>query len=74
MFCTTKFRSEPGRAMSTTDIARSFIQRGWSPVPVRFKTKKPTCDAWQKLRITEADAEVPHRSKAEHRRRPWAGI
>src|SRR4051794_33629514 len=43
--------------MSTTDIARSFIQRGWSPVPVRFKTKKPTCDAWQKLRITEADAD-----------------
>ena len=32
------------------DIAKSYIARGWNPVPVPFKSKKPTGKTWQ-LRV-----------------------
>jgi hypothetical protein len=38
------------------EIALAYIRRGWSPVPVPHKSKKPLKDVWQNLRITEADA------------------
>ena len=38
------------------EIALAYIRRGWSPVPVPHKSKKPLKDEWQNLRITEADA------------------
>jgi hypothetical protein len=38
------------------DIARGYIARGWSPVPVPYKAKGPTISNWQQLRITEQDA------------------
>lgn len=36
------------------DAALAYIKRGWNPVPVGFKEKKPTGKAWQKVIITEA--------------------
>jgi hypothetical protein len=33
-------------------IALGYIDRGWSPIPVPFKQKKPCISAWQKKRIT----------------------
>jgi len=42
--------------MTTLETALEYIGRGWSPVPVPHKSKGPTANAWQKLRITEADA------------------
>src|SRR5262249_40361574 len=34
-------------------IARGYIKRGWNPVPVSRRTKKPFEKAWQTLRATE---------------------
>jgi hypothetical protein len=42
--------------MSMLETALEYIRRGWAVVPVPFKSKRPTEDAWQNLRITEADA------------------
>ncbi len=42
--------------MTPLEIARGYIERDWSPVPVPFKQKKPVITGWQNLRITEADA------------------
>jgi len=35
--------------MNTTpiEIATAYIERGWNPVPLPFRTKKPVDDAWQ---------------------------
>ncbi|MFL5238833.1 MAG: bifunctional DNA primase/polymerase [Rhizomicrobium sp.] len=33
----------------------SYCRRGWNPIPIQFKTKKPTGTAWQTRTITEAD-------------------
>ena len=41
--------------MSTSDAkqaAAAYCQRGWSPIPVPYRTKKPVLKGWQKLRIT----------------------
>src|SRR5438552_70959 len=38
------------------EIALSYIERGWSPIPVPFRQKKPIIDGWQKLRITADNA------------------
>jgi len=38
--------------MKAADIARDFTQRGWAPVPVKHKSKKPTVEGWPDLRIT----------------------
>jgi hypothetical protein len=42
--------------MSALEIALEYIASGWAVVPVPHKSKRPVGEAWQKLRITEADA------------------
>lgn len=37
------------------DLARSYLQRGWKPIPVPYKSKGPILDGWQNLRLTESD-------------------
>jgi len=34
------------------DVARSYINRGWAPIPVPFREKGPTDKGWQKRTIT----------------------
>jgi hypothetical protein len=36
-------------------IARSYLQRGWMPLPVPFRSKNPGFDGWQNITVTEAD-------------------
>jgi hypothetical protein len=48
------------------DFARDYIRRGWAVVPVPFKSKRPTGDAWQNLRITEADAHQWFNGEAQN--------
>jgi hypothetical protein len=36
-------------------IALDYIGRGWNPVPVPFRAKKPIGDGWQKRVITAAN-------------------
>lgn len=42
--------------MTALDIALGYIHRGWNPVPVPHRTKKPLDDEWQKRRIDETSA------------------
>jgi hypothetical protein len=42
--------------MSPLENALEYISRGWAPVPIPHKSKRPIGDEWQKLRITETDA------------------
>ena len=42
--------------MSALDTALDLISRGWSPLPLPFKTKRPTIDGWPDLRISAETA------------------
>jgi hypothetical protein len=35
------------------DCAREFLERGWMPLPIPFKSKNPNFRGWQKFSITE---------------------
>ncbi len=52
--------------MSALEIALDYIHRGWAVVPVPFKSKRPIGDAWQTLRITEADARQWFNGEAQN--------
>jgi hypothetical protein len=43
-------------SMTPLDIALDYIRRGWSPVPVHFKSKKPKGEGWQHIRATADNA------------------
>lgn len=36
------------------DVARSYLSRGWVPLPVPFRSKSPGFEGWQNFTITEA--------------------
>ena len=36
--------------------ARDYLERGWAPIPVPFRTKGPLLDEWQTLRINAETA------------------
>ena len=36
--------------------ARDYIERGWAPIPVPFRTKGPLLDAWQSVKISAETA------------------
>jgi Bifunctional DNA primase/polymerase, N-terminal len=38
------------------EIALDFIARGWNPVPIRYRQKKPSGDAWQRGVIDAGNA------------------
>jgi hypothetical protein len=38
------------------EIALNYIARGWNPVPVPFRAKKPLNDAWQTTLVDEMSA------------------
>ena len=49
--------NNPPPAQSKVLIAAlDYIGRGWCPIPIRYRTKKPVMEEWQHLRITEQDA------------------
>jgi hypothetical protein len=52
--------AEPERSEQTNpaplEIALAYIRRGWAPIPVPFKTKKPILDGWPKCRFDERSA------------------
>lgn len=41
---------------SARDIALGYIKRGWNPVPVPHRAKRPVLDEWQKLVVTADNA------------------
>ncbi len=42
--------------MTPLEHALEFIGRGWAPLPVPYRTKKPTLKEWQALRLTAETA------------------
>src|SRR5258708_531804 len=40
------------------DAARSYIRRGWKPIPVGYKSKRPTQLGWQRRGATEANLYI----------------
>jgi len=42
--------------VSTLEIAREYIERGWVAIPVPQKEKAPRIPGWQSLRVTVEDA------------------
>ena len=42
--------------MNTLDIALEYIAKGWSPIPIVFREKRPPMSGWQKLRINHETA------------------
>jgi hypothetical protein len=41
--------------LPSLDVARSYLRRGWMPLPVPFRSKNPGFPNWQKFTVTEAD-------------------
>src|SRR2546422_6374111 len=41
--------------MTTPDAAREYLSRGWQPIPVPHRSKKPALKGWPDLRLTAAD-------------------
>src|SRR3569623_653717 len=37
------------------DYARAYLERGWQPIPVPFRSKKCVLDGWPTLRLTPAE-------------------
>ena len=44
------------------EIARAYLARGWAPVPILFREKRPVDDGWPSMRLTDADL-VTHFSR-----------
>jgi hypothetical protein len=43
-------------SQTSLDVARGYLNRGWSIIPVPYRGKNPGFDDWEKLRITAASA------------------
>jgi Bifunctional DNA primase/polymerase, N-terminal len=46
-----------GVPLTPLEIATAYIDRGWNPVPVPFKTKKPIDSGWQQRVIDHSNVE-----------------
>ena len=40
---------------SPLEIAKSHIQRGWTPIPIPYRSKKPVLKGWQLLNVNAAN-------------------
>ena len=47
----------PYAAGSVRSAARAYARLGWSVIPVPFRAKNPNRDAWQTMRLSEADID-----------------
>lgn len=51
---------------TAVEAARAYIARGWNPVPIPFKSKKPNGDGWQERVIGEADVQKYFKGKEQN--------
>ena len=52
--------------ISALDVALEYIKRGWNPLPLPFRTKKPVDKGWQRRVIREQDAPKYFNSHAQN--------
>lgn len=43
------------KRLSMLDVARSYLRRGWMPLPVPFRSKNPGFEGWQNFTVAETD-------------------
>lgn len=43
------------KQLSMLDVARSYLRRGWLPLPIPYRSKKPSFEGWQHFTVAEAD-------------------
>jgi hypothetical protein len=46
------------KSATARDAARSYIRRGWKPIPVGHKSKRPTQSRWQHRGTTAAMLDI----------------
>ncbi|TWT47185.1 phage/plasmid primase, P4 family [Botrimarina hoheduenensis] len=51
-------KDEQANSCGVLDSARYYTQRGWSVIPLPFRSKNPGFDEWPQLRLGEGD--LPH--------------
>ena len=42
---------------SVSEVARKYVRKGWSVVPIPSRKKAPVCEAWQDSRITKSETQ-----------------
>jgi Bifunctional DNA primase/polymerase, N-terminal len=56
MYNTNTNERKPGQAVA--DAARGYIRRGWNPVPIKYRDKKPSAGTgWQNIKIDESNVD-----------------
>jgi len=45
-------------SLTARDAAQSYLRRGWKPIPVGYKSKRPTQLGWQRRGVTEAYLDI----------------
>lgn len=49
--------AKSGAASTPLQLASTYVTRGWSVVPVPYRTKRPVLDEWQKLRLSPEELQ-----------------
>ena len=68
-------RAGVAKMTDALSAACDYIERGWAPIPVPFRTKGPLLEAWQTVRINaETAPTLLQRRPAEHRHHSWRSV
>jgi Bifunctional DNA primase/polymerase, N-terminal len=57
LFSNNSIEVETPTAYNHRETAAEYAQRGWAPIPVKYKEKEPIPSGWQDLRITANEIE-----------------
>jgi hypothetical protein len=52
-----------------TDTIRHYLNLGFSPIPIKFKSKQPAIEGWNTFRIDDDDIENIFRRTNQYRNR-----
>jgi hypothetical protein len=52
--------------MTPHDAAISYCRRGWSPLPIPYRSKNPGFNGWERCRIKEANVSAHFNSKPQN--------
>ena len=55
MVTRTRHDGSGGPVAPILATARAFLARGWAPIPVPYRSKRPILKGWQNLRPADAD-------------------
>jgi hypothetical protein len=67
------FRSKVRIKMTPLDAAIAWIQKGFSPVPIPHRSKRPILKEWEQLEITTDAAPQYFNGNQQNIRASWVG-